>query len=147
MAQRRTFSVILTLLSLACFGFAIYTYLAPRVRPAPPNTPAPAATQSSVEFVGEQTGEREQTIKTALAQEFKKTGEVKRAYLARIKRANQAESVALCLSVTNKRSDALFNAIQKVMQEHMDPSDTLDLVYLEPSQEASIDKVCPAFYP
>ena len=100
-------------------------------------------TQRPVGFIGEQDGEPERLLKKALITEFRSAAEFKRAYLARVKYADGVH-VALCL--TAAEDPALVERIGAVFAGVFGRHEHLDVVFLDPGQEAELQRVCAPFH-
>ena len=123
--------------------------------------------ESQIVFLGDQAGEPEASLKTALSASFRRMPGVQRAYLARVAMGDRKEQgVALCVALTRPRG--VGGAIRRTFGEllGLDPSkaavlaaageifrDTfatdqhLDILFLEGlTPESDVASVCAPFY-
>jgi hypothetical protein len=99
--------------------------------------------QRTVGFVGEQDGEPERLLKDALVAEFRNVAGLKRAYLARVEYADGVH-VALCLAAPE--DSALVERIGARFAGIFGRHEHLDVLFLGPSQEAELQRVCAPFH-
>jgi hypothetical protein len=99
--------------------------------------------QPTVRFVGEQDGEPERLLKTALVAELRVLPEVKRAYLARVEYPDGIH-VALCLAAPEDPS--LVDRIGSRFNEIFGRPEHLDILFLRPAQETELQRVCTPFH-
>lgn len=103
--------------------------------------------EGKVEFLGEQTGKVEETLKRELLLEFVTRPDIQRAYLARVAFQSGSEpAVALC--VVSKRPDdrSLILRVGEIFRRRFDKETALDILFLNAEQEAEVAKVCAPFY-
>jgi hypothetical protein len=99
-----------------------------------------------VEFLGEQDGPSERELKAVLRMELGQFPFVQRAYLARIGFApNDAVSVALCIAPASKDDRAIVTMVNRVFGERFTSATHLDIVFVNPDQEADLRRVCRSF--
>ena len=99
-----------------------------------------------VEFLGEQTGSVEDTLKRALILEFATRPDIQRAYLANVAFETPGEhAVALC--IVSKRPDdrSLVTRVGEIARRQSRETD-LDVVFLTSQQESEVARVCNPFY-
>lgn len=107
--------------------------------------PAPVSlTLGTLRFVGEQDGPPEQVLKAQLSEQFRASGEVQRAYLARIV-ADGADTVALCLCAS-RPDGAIAAQVGVVFRSIFGAHEHLDILFLTSAQEFEVQGVCCAFY-
>ena len=99
--------------------------------------------QNIVRFVGEQDGEPERLLKSALVAELCVVPEVKRAYLAQLEYSDGAH-VALCLVAPEDRS--LIERISSCFARIFAQQEHLDILFLTPDQETELARVCNPFH-
>jgi hypothetical protein len=102
-----------------------------------------AHVQNTVRFVGEQDGESERILKSALVAELRTVPEVKRAYLARVQYSDGVH-VALCLAAPEDRP--LVERIGSCFAQVFAQQEHLDILFLGPDQEAELKHVCAPFH-
>jgi hypothetical protein len=100
-------------------------------------------TQRTVGFVGEQDGEPERLLKETVVTEFRNAAGLKRAYLARVEYADRVH-VALCLAAPE--NPALVERIGARFTGIFGRHEHLDILFLDPGQEAELQRVCAPFY-
>jgi len=99
--------------------------------------------QRTVRFVGEQDGEPERLLKNALVAELLGVPELKCAYLARVEYPDGVH-VALCLAAPE--DPRLLERIGARFAEIFGRHEHLDILFLGPSQEAELRRVCTPFH-
>jgi hypothetical protein len=103
--------------------------------------------EGKMEFLGEQSGPVEDTLKRELLLEFVTRPDIQRAYLARVAFQSQNEpAVALC--VVSKRPDdrSLVLRVGEIFRRRFGKEAALDILFLSAEQEAEVAKVCVPFY-
>ena len=103
--------------------------------------------EGRVEFLGEQSGEVEDTLKRELLLEFVTRPDIQRAYLVRVGFPTEGES-GVALSVVSKRPDdrSLVLRVGEIMRRRFGKEAALDVLFLTPEQEADVARVCAPFY-
>lgn len=105
-----------------------------------------ARREPTIHFLGEQDGQPERQLKSALSALFASGDAVQRAYLARVRYGDeQAANVALAL-VAAPASPELVDAVQKVFHSMFGIGQHLDIFFASPRQEAEISLTCRAFF-
>jgi hypothetical protein len=98
-----------------------------------------------VEFTGEQDGPPEQLLKNRLTEFFRRDKSVRKAYLAKISIGNQA-GVALCLKSQFGPDRGLAEKVGAVFRTIFNAEEHLDIIFLNPNQEAELARVCKPFF-
>ena len=102
-------------------------------------------TEGVVRFLGEQDGPPERQLKDALRPMLAGTKSVRSAYLTQVSYGSSTDrAVALCL--VSPASQHLVQAVAAEFARLFGTSAHLDIMFLEPAQEAECKRVCPAFY-
>ena len=99
--------------------------------------------QQTVHFIGEQDGDPERLLKEALINEFGGAAEISRAYLARVEYADGVH-VALCLAAPE--DPAVVARVGTVFGGLFGRHEHLDVLFLDPDQEATLRRVCTPFH-
>ena len=100
-----------------------------------------------VEFLGEQSGIVEETLKRDLILEFATRPAIRRAYLARVSfQPNDTPSTALCIVSTQSENGPLIGRIGDIVRRRFAKEDALDVVFLTTDQELELQRTCRAFY-
>jgi hypothetical protein len=100
-----------------------------------------------VEFLGEQSGLVEESLKRDLIFEFATRPAIQRAYLARVAfPPADMPSVALCIVSTQAENGALISRIGDIVRRRFAKDDALDVVFLSAEQELDLQRACRPFY-
>jgi hypothetical protein len=103
------------------------------------------ATQS-IQFLQDQDGPMERTIKGKLSEFFRDVVQVEEAFLVRVLYHN-VQDVALCITGTPEMDAQLvLKGVQQVYTRAVNTDQALHTIFLAPEQRASISKVANAFY-
>jgi hypothetical protein len=103
--------------------------------------------ESKVEFVGEQSGSAEDTLKRELILEFATRPVIRGAYLARVSFASQPEpAVALCILSDQPDDRSLVGRVSDIFRRQFGKDASLDVVFLTNEQVAEVARVCAPFY-
>jgi len=103
--------------------------------------------EGRVEFLGEQSGEIEDTLKRELLLEFVTRPDIQSAYLARIGFQPQGEgSVALCIASARPDDKSLVLRVGEIFRRRFARKAALDILFLTPEQESDVARVCQPFY-
>ena len=109
--------------------------------------PARALRPERIQFIGAQDGEPERTLKTALEAAFAARQTVEKAYLARVRYDEAAEtSVALCLVSATPNDVELLAAIRKAFAAVFRASTHLDILFVVPADVERLERSCPPFW-
>ena len=101
--------------------------------------------QPSIRFLGEQDGEPERQLKSALVQVFEAYPGLGRAYLAVVAYGGSDEfQVSLCLS--GGEDHALIKAVGNCFAQIFSSAEHLDILFLSAEQESELMAVCKPFY-
>ena len=102
---------------------------------------------TNIQFLSEQDGAVEKQLKLQIVPILHGSNIVTRAYLARVLYgSSQSIHVALCLKVYRDVDDALLCALSQVFTRMFKPSEHFDMLVIDDDQEASVSKVCHAFF-
>lgn len=103
--------------------------------------------EGKVDFLGEQSGSVEDTLKRELILEFATRPDIVRAYLATVSFPPQTESSA-ALCVVSRRPDdrSLVLRVGEIFRRRFSKEAALDILFLTAEQEAEIARLCPPFY-
>ncbi|HKO17026.1 MAG TPA: enhanced serine sensitivity protein SseB C-terminal domain-containing protein [Gemmatimonadaceae bacterium] len=103
--------------------------------------------EGTVEFLGEQSGSVEDTLKRELILEFATRPVVRRAYLARVGYQSSGEpAVALCIISTQPDDRSLVLRVGEIVRRRFARDVPLDVLFLTAEQEREIAAVCSPFY-
>ena len=98
-----------------------------------------------VQFLGEQDGPAEQSLKDRLAEFFTRDRSVLVAYLARVDVGGQA-GVALCLKTQFGPDRGLAEKIGAIFKTIFNADVHLDIMFPTAAQEAELSQVCQPFF-
>jgi hypothetical protein len=110
----------------------------------PPRQPVKMVVKQ-LTFIGEQSGPPEQLLKDRLTEFFNRDRSVQKAYLARINIDDQV-GVALCLKSRAGSNQALATKIGDIFRPIFSAHAHLDIMFVNPAQEAALDRVCKPFF-
>ena len=103
--------------------------------------------EGRIEFLGEQSGSVEDTLKRDLMLEFATRPDIRRAYLAQVGFQPQSEtSVALCIVSARPDDKSLVLRVGEIVRRRFAKDAALDIIFLTAEQEADVARVCPPFY-
>ena len=103
-------------------------------------------TERRIEFLGEQDGDVERELKSRLISVLAGFSVVQRAYLVRVGfQPDAAPSVALCL-VSEQHDPAIVEKVRRQFASLFAADVFLDMLFLDPSAEADVARVCSPFY-
>jgi hypothetical protein len=103
--------------------------------------------EGKVEFLGEQSGLVEDTLKRELILEFLARPDVQRAYLAKVSFPPQTESaVALCVVSTRPEERSLVLRVGEILRRRFAHDTALEILFLTAEQESEVARVCAPFY-
>lgn len=103
--------------------------------------------EDRVEFLGEQSGPIENTLKRELTLEFATRPDIRRAYLARVGFQPDAEpTVALC--VCSKRPDdkSIVARVGDIFRRMFSKDAAPDVLFLSEQQDVDLARLCRPFY-
>ncbi len=98
-----------------------------------------------VQFLGEQDGPAEQSLKGRLAEFFTRDRSVLKAYLARVDVGGQT-SVALCLKTQFGPDRGLAEKIGAIFKTIFNAEVHLDIMFATAAQEVELSQVCQPFF-
>ena len=100
-----------------------------------------------VEFLGEQGGTVEETLKRDLILEFTTRPDIRRAYLARVNfQSDTTPSVAVCIVSKRPEDKSLLIRVGEIVRRRFARDAPMDVLFLTAAQEAEIAAVCRPFY-
>jgi hypothetical protein len=109
--------------------------------------PMRALRAQRIEFLGEQDGPPERTLKAALAAAFAAQQTVEKAYLARVRYDESTEpAVALCLASATPNDTALLEAIRQAFAAVFRAGTHLDILFVAPSDVPRLEGACAPFW-
>ena len=102
--------------------------------------------EGRVEFLGEQSGHVEDTLKRELLLECVTRPVIQRAYLAQVGfQPGSAPVVALCLLV-DRPDESIVQRAFEIFRRLFAKDAFLDVLFLTPEQDADVARVCRPFY-
>ena len=111
------------------------------------NPSKPPVNPKRIDFLGEQTGNIEDLLKTQFRNSLSVKPDVQRAYLARVSYDGSRNfSVALCLRAAGGVDGELQQQLGKVFTNIFRKDQFLDILFIHEAQENELRKVCRAFY-
>jgi len=103
--------------------------------------------EGKAEFLGEQTGSVEDTLKRDLILEFATRPDIRRAYLARVAFEGQSEpAMALCIVSRRPNDQAVVGRVGEIARRRFTKDAVLDVLFVTAEQDAELSRVCRAFY-
>jgi hypothetical protein len=107
--------------------------------------------EGRIDFLGEQSGLVESTLKRALILEFATRPAIRRAYLATVAFEPQATpaapaATAVCIVSSDPDDRSLVVRIGDIVRRNVADDSTFDVVFLTAEQERELEKVCRPFY-
>jgi hypothetical protein len=112
-----------------------------------PAKPAEELTPKRIEFVGEQTGQTEDELKTRFVPALQQSKSIIAAYLACVYYGEPSNySVALCIRSTAGLDDRLRRRLASIFSEIFRSDAYLDIIFIRDDQEQQLRSVCNAFY-
>jgi hypothetical protein len=103
--------------------------------------------EGPVEFLGEQSGPVEDTLKRALIFEFATRPDVQRAYLARVGfQAGNEPSIAVCILSKRPEDRSLVMRVGEIFRRQYAKEVGLDVLFLTAGQDTALAGVCSPFY-
>jgi hypothetical protein len=102
--------------------------------------------EGRAEFLGEQSGSVEDTLKRALILEFATRPDIQRAYLATVAFQSQNDpAVALCIVSRRPDDRSLVTRVGEIARRQSREA-ALDVLFLTAEQESDVERVCKPFY-
>ena len=103
--------------------------------------------EGRVDFLGDDTGQVEETLKRELILEFSTRPDIRRAYLAKVAFQPQAErALALCIVSTRPDDRSLIMRVGDIVRRRPGAEIPMDILFITPEQEADLAHVCSPFY-
>jgi hypothetical protein len=99
-----------------------------------------------VTFLREQQGLPESQLIARLKREVFPNAGIDRAYLVQVAYPHGGRGVALCLSGVEDRKEEIATGIAGIFHEMFNDHMHLDIIFLEPAQEAEVNRVCRTFF-
>ena len=106
-----------------------------------------ARREGRIEFLGEQLGSVEDTLKRELILEFSTRPDVRRAYLARVGFQPENETVVALCVLSDRPDEALFQRASQVFARAFAKEVFLDMFFITTEQDVHLSRVCQPFYP
>jgi hypothetical protein len=100
----------------------------------------------SIQFLGEQDGEPERQLKSALVRQFKTAGNVYRAYLVRVRYGGTTSSVALAIAASGEGQKRIVESVRRVFSAQFTTGQHLDVMFPSSADEAALSTVCRPFF-
>ena len=101
----------------------------------------------SVQFLHDQDGPMERTIKQGMNEFFRDVVQVEEAYFARVLYGGNVQDVALCVYGSPEMdAQLLLKGVQQVYNRAVNTEQPLHTIVLTPEQHVDIAKVCNSFY-
>jgi hypothetical protein len=102
---------------------------------------------NTIQFLGEQSGEIEDELKSLWIPVLASNDAVRQAYLAMVSYdLGITYQPALCICYAQKEDSSLINALSKPFQQRFRNDVALDIIFLKPEQISQIWSVCEPFY-
>jgi len=103
--------------------------------------------EGRIEFLGEQSGSVEDTLKRELILEFATRPDIRRAYLARVGFESASEpAVALCILSSRPDDQSIIMRVGEIVRRRFSNDAALDILFPTAEQEADLARVCRPFY-
>lgn len=103
--------------------------------------------EDRIEFLGEQSGPIEDTLKRQLVLEFASRPDIRRAYLARVGFQPTSEpAVALCVVSKHPDDQSVVTRVGDIFRRQFSKDAALDILFLTEQQDADLARVCRPFY-
>lgn len=100
-----------------------------------------------IEFLGEQDGPPERSLKSALTEILDRPRHPVRAYLACVGFQPDSErAVALCLAGFHEPDTAVVRDVNATFSKMFGTGAALDMIFISTDQEADLRRVCSCFY-
>ena len=100
-----------------------------------------------VQFLVDQDGPMERTLKAKLVEFFSDVVQVEQAYFARVQFAGKVQSVALCVYGTPEMDAQLvLRGVSSVYSRLVPTDQGLQTIFLTPAQKVDIGKTCRPFF-
>ena len=98
-------------------------------------------------FRGEQDGPIERELKKRIINSFQPAMRIQAAYLMRVSYGGSAEQkIALCLKAKPDNPFETATAIGSVFHQMFNPAESLDILFLNPTQEEEVVAVARPFF-
>ena len=103
--------------------------------------------EGKVDFLGEQSGLVDDTLKRELILEFATRPDIRRAYLAKVKSESPNEpSAALCLVSKRPDDKSIVIRIGEILRRRFDADVPMDVLFLTAEEESDLARTCAPFY-
>jgi hypothetical protein len=103
--------------------------------------------EAAVDFLGEQDGEPERRLKSALCMRFADMKTVQRAYLARVRYGTVGPTeIALALVAPAEDRDGVVRSVHEEFHALFNITQHLDVIFLTPAQDNKISSACAPFF-
>jgi hypothetical protein len=102
---------------------------------------------TGIEFLGEQDGANERSLKEKLSVLFREQESVKAAYLVRAQYAKpEMKSVVLCVVAIGGPDKSLVESVHSLFRKEAPRGIILDIMFPTDKERSQIDAVCKPFY-
>ena len=99
------------------------------------------------EFLGEQTGALEDTLKRELILEFATRPDIRRAYLAQVGfEPGAAPSPALCILSKRPDDQSIVTRVGEIFRRRFANDAPFDVLFITEEQDAELARVCRPFF-
>jgi hypothetical protein len=103
--------------------------------------------EGPVEFLGEQNGSIEDTLKRDLILEFATRPDIRRAYLARVGFPPATEStMAVCILSKRPDDQAVVTRVGDTIRRRFSRDTPIEILFLTAEQDAELARVCRPFF-
>ena len=108
---------------------------------------AAARREERVDYIGEQNGPVEKTLKRELLLEFVTRPDVRRAYLATVRFESEGgPSAAVCIASARPSDQSLIVRVGEICRRLFAKDAVPDVLFVSPEQEAILAQLCTPFY-
>jgi len=103
--------------------------------------------EGQVQFLGEQTGSVEDTLKRELILEFATRPDIRRAYLAQVGFESAVEpSPALCILSKRPDDQSIVTRVGEIFRRRFSKDAPFDVLFITEAQDAELARVCRPFF-
>lgn len=98
-------------------------------------------------FTGEQQGTAADMMSAKFREELVTLPQVQRAYLCKLRYSKPEEDgTAVCLAASSGEDLQVVQALADIIRDNLDASSHMDILFLTPTMEVLLSKVCSPFY-
>jgi hypothetical protein len=103
--------------------------------------------QGGPEFVGQQAGEAAELLHAELRTALVGLPQIDRAYFCRLRYLGEEQvRAAVCVASSAGEDMRVVEVLAAVIQANLDRASYVDILFLSPSLEARLSRVCQVFY-